>query len=551
MKKGKLRVLASLALAGLLLFGQSLNDPFHFDDVLIVNDANVTNPAAWAHFLSPLHLRQVTYFTFYLNHLLSGNDPLPYHLVNVALHIANAALLFVLLSRLLDRRVALIAAGIFLAHPIQTEAVMYVYQRSTLLACFFSLLALMAWRRERPWLALALILVAFEAKESALAVPLMLALYVRALPGGQRRSTQVAFVVVCILALAAGTLALLDFREETTVGLGVADRTSPAAYFLTQSRVIYTYLRLLVFPYPQSLEYDFAVVRTLTVQTIVQILGLLAIVAGGIFLARSEKWKVQGWAVLAFFTLLLPTSSVIPSADLAFEHRLYLPMLAFSVLAATIICRFKEPAWIAVPLMVSLALGTLQRGSVWDSDARLWQDAVQHAPGKARAWFNLGGAYIESDPARARDAYMKALERQPDFGQAHYNLGVIEQVGRNFAPAVNHFKDALRYEPQYWPAWNNLGNSLMGLGEKERARLAFERVLRLNPDHWQSRYNIAVVDFNSGRFEEAIPWLRTVLDWRPQFSDARYLLAESLSRSGHPEEAQREREKLSRPPVPR
>src|SRR5438105_15900534 len=90
-------VAVGLFLAGLLLFGTSFNDPFHFDDVLITNDANVTNPAQWNHFLNPLHLRELTFFSFYLNHLIAGDDPAAYHVVNVLLHIANAGLLFLLL----------------------------------------------------------------------------------------------------------------------------------------------------------------------------------------------------------------------------------------------------------------------------------------------------------------------------------------------------------------------------------------------------------------------------------------------------------------------
>jgi len=72
------KVTAGLVLAGLLLFSSSFCHPFHFDDVLIVNDANVTNAAQWTHFLNPIHLRQLTFFTFYLNHLAGGINPAGY-----------------------------------------------------------------------------------------------------------------------------------------------------------------------------------------------------------------------------------------------------------------------------------------------------------------------------------------------------------------------------------------------------------------------------------------------------------------------------------------
>src|SRR5215475_4769470 len=158
----RIKISVGLVVAGLLLFGASFNDPFHFDDTLITADSNVTNPARWAHFFNPLYLRQLTFFTFYLNHLVGGLNPAGYHLANVAIHIANAVLLFLLLRRFTEQWVAIAAAAVFLVHPIQTEPVLYVYQRSILLACFFSLLGLTALaERRRGWAVLAFLL-AFE-----------------------------------------------------------------------------------------------------------------------------------------------------------------------------------------------------------------------------------------------------------------------------------------------------------------------------------------------------------------------------------------------------
>ncbi len=172
-----LKVTAGLLLVGVLLFAPSFNDPFHFDDVLITNDTNVTNPAQLWHFFNPFHLRQLTFFTFYLNHLAGGLDPSGYHVVNVAIHIANVVLLFLLLGRFVERWIAVAAAAVFLVHPIQTSAVLYVYERSTLLACFFSLLALIALAERRTGWAAVLFILAFEGKESAIAVPLAVAAF--------------------------------------------------------------------------------------------------------------------------------------------------------------------------------------------------------------------------------------------------------------------------------------------------------------------------------------------------------------------------------------
>jgi len=529
--------------AGLLLFGASFSHPFHFDDALITNDSNVTNAARWPHFFNPIYLRQLTFFSFYLNHLLGGLNPAGFHVVNVAIHIANVVLLYLLLNRFFERWIAVIAAAIFLVHPIQTEPVLYVYQRSILLACFFSLLGLIALAKNRPGWALLTFFLAFESKESALAVPLAVALLIGwgkhigahlngAVDSGARKEERSSVVNApslrlilfgAALLLAAGTLLILDYVNERTVGVDATELISPLRYLLTQTRVVFTYLRLLVFPYPQSLEYEFQ-----NAGGFFSAAGMVLLLVGA-WLLRHRIW---GWCALAFFILLAPTSSIIPSADAAFEHRLYLPMLAFALFAACLIARIPKRSWVAGGLLVILAILTVRRENVWSSDVALWEDTVRQAPGKARAWFNLGGAYLSKDPDKARGAFVRTLELQPHFPEAVYDLGLIEQGKKNWITALSYYERALAQEPSYWPAANNMGNTLFAMGQLDRSLEFFEKTLRLNPGYWPAQYNIAIVHFKSGRYTDAVPRLRTVLDWQPDFREARYLLAASLTRSG-------------------
>src|SRR5262245_12293680 len=452
-----MKIIAGLVVAGVLLFGASLNDPFHFDDELIRIDSNVTTAARWGHFFNPLYLRQFTFFTFYLNHLAGGLNPAGYHVVNVLIHIANAVLLFLLLRGFIEPWAATVAAAVFLVHSIQTEAVLYVYQRSILLACFFSLLALIALVNRRIGLAVLAFVLAFESKESALAVPLVLVLFLvpqrwreirdwQASKGAVDRSPtgrRLVVLLVAVLALAAFALGLL--AEEKTVGLNTG--VNPLQYLLTQTRVVYTYLRLLVFPIPQSLEYDFANAG-----------GILT--TAGILLILIAGWWWKSLSMIAFFILLAPTSSIIPSADAAFEHRLYLPMLAVSLLVAHLMSKIPHRrTWVAGGVLAVLAILTVRREMVWSSDIALWEDTAQHTPGKPRVWFNLGGAYLRNNPDKARAALLRALELQPHWPEALYDLGLIEQDKKNWEKALAYYQRALSQDPKYWPACNNIGNT--------------------------------------------------------------------------------------------
>jgi tetratricopeptide (TPR) repeat protein len=323
------------------------------------------------------------------------------------------------------------------------------------------------------------------------------------------------------------------------VGIGAADEISPVGYFMAQTRIFYTYVRLLFFPYPQSLEYEFPV--GVGILPVIGIAGLLAL---ALWLSRNARWRLPGLCIIAFFLLLAPTSSIVPSTDPAFEHRLYLPMLAFSTLAALLLARIPRRTQITATVLVVLGVLTMYRGTVWADDIALWEDTVKRAPGKARVWFNLGGAYLNSDPKKARAALLRAVELKPDLVEAIYDLGVLEQREGNWSAALAYYERAAMHDPGYWPAWNNMGNALFAMGQAQRAVECFEKTLSLNRSYWPAQYNIAIAQFMIGRYEEAVRRLEVVLDWHPQFREARYLMAVSLTRAGHRDKAEEEWQKL-------
>ena len=552
------QILVVLGLLGLILYGASLNDGYQFDDDLILNDSNVTNAERWNHFFNPLYLRQLTFFSFYLNYQLGGEDALGFHAINLALHLANVFLLFYLVLPMVGVWMAGVAASIFLAHPVQIESVVYVYQRSTLLGTFFGLIGLILmssaatmdgsrtpsgeeqYGQGRMFLAGVMFLLAFEGKESALALPLLMVLF------GGLKSRLTRWIVSFVALLSMAALGILARLGEETVGFGTLDEVGPWSYFLTEVRVFYTYLRLLVAPYPQSLEYEFEAVESVfQLQVLGGLIGLCVLAGTAVWLLRHPRYHWAGVGAASFFVLLAPTSSVIPSLDFAFEHRLYMPMLGFSLFAAFWLSRLKRRNVVVVVIVLLLGSLTLNRGRVWASEVTLWEDTVLKAPGKARAWFNLGGAHLETNPVRAREAFLKVIELGEELPEALYNLGVIEQGEGDSLGALDWYQRALGEDPGYWPAINNSGNVRFALGDYGGAIENFEQTLVLNPDYWPAQYNLAIVYTAIGRPDRAVPKLRIVLDWSPEFVEARYLLAVSLDRLGRGREAAEQRELLA------
>src|SRR5690349_5628009 len=126
-----------LLAAGLVAFGASLGSGFHFDDYAIFANPSLTTPEGVLQIWGLRSTRPLTYFTFWLNYLVGGRDPIGYHVVNLLLHLGAVLLAYECLRRLLSPTAALLAAGLFAVHPIQAEAVNYVWARSIVLAALF------------------------------------------------------------------------------------------------------------------------------------------------------------------------------------------------------------------------------------------------------------------------------------------------------------------------------------------------------------------------------------------------------------------------------
>ena len=299
-----------LLAAALIAFGASLGSGFHFDDYAIFSDPVLTSPSGWIGVWALRQTRPLTYFTYWLNYQVGGGDPLGYHLLNLALHLGVVLLLFECLRRLVPETTAALAAAIFAVHPIQAEAVDYVWGRAIVLATLLCLAALYEWIEGNEWAAVAWFAAALLAKEEVAAFPLALAV----LPGAKGRVWSAAFWSMVGLSAAAG----LRVIWAISVTPGVQAGLSPWNYLLAQGTVILRYLRLVVVPYGFTVDPDIHVVAAAWV------------LVGAIVWAA---WRYSRWA-LAGLILLIPSSTIFPAADLAADRRMYFAMVCFAVVVA-------------------------------------------------------------------------------------------------------------------------------------------------------------------------------------------------------------------------
>jgi len=475
-----------LAAAALAAFGASLGSGFHFDDYAIFDGASLASASRWSAAFSLRQTRPLTYLSFCLNRALGGGDPLGYHLVNLALHLAAALLAYECLSRLMDRRAAWLAAAVFAAHPIQAEAVDYIWARAIVLAAVFVFAALLAWIAGRPWLTGALFALALLSKEECVAFPLALWLVEARLipkPASVRRFRPWApLAAMLALSFAAGLRTV--YAAATTPGsqAGPQAGITPARYLLAQGAVLWRYLRLFAVPYGFTVDPEVQVPPVW-----LSVAAWLAVAAG---LAAAWRWRrdLAVWLAVALL-FLLPSSSIFPAADLAADRRMYLPVLPMAAAAAILLSRFGRrllPA-IAAPLMTAVVLLSIGRTQVWGSDESLWREAVRRAPDKVRPRIQLSRSVGTGEALALLEEARRIAPEDPAVAA---ETGRVLLAAGRAGEALAQFGRALALAPRDANNYNNRGVALQALGQTGAARQDFERALELDPGLDAARENL-------------------------------------------------------------
>jgi tetratricopeptide (TPR) repeat protein len=533
-----------IVLSGLIIYSNTLNSPFVFDDEsFIQNNPLITD---LRHFTSTSYLdktdrilrspltgevfkrRIVSFFTFALNYRANALDVRGFHIVNITIHISNALLLYLLVlltfrtprmerSSLRDTAgtLALVSALVFVCHPLQTQAVNYICQRFTLLATFFYLGSLTAYAGSRlssgkatkySLYALALVSAALGmlSKEITFTLPVVISLYELFFfrgPASRRLIRLIPFIL---------TMLIIPYILLSETGdLGQAFRTPTSEYprwqyLVTQFTVIVTYIRLLFMPVNQNLDYGyFPYGSFLAPQVLFSFLFLLSLLSFALwFYHRTRKsdgaLRLIPFGLLWFFITVSVTSSVVPTANLIFEHRAYLPsvgvFLAVTAGVFLLVKRLenKKATVFAVSsfvlILFVLSYAAHARNNVWESKISLWEDVVRKSPGNAKGYNNLGNEYRNKGIMdRAIASYKEAVRLMPGYAEAHNNLGVAYGFMGLIESAAGHFQKAVELDPDFADAHFNLALTYLEKNLPDLARKEFEAVLRLNPNDPQAK----------------------------------------------------------------
>ena len=415
-----------IATVAIIIYSNSFYASFHFDD----HPAIVENYTIHRFDLKEIFStssRPILDLTFALNYYFGKLDVFGYHLVNIMLHIANGIMLYFILLWTINTphpnpppqggragegvfsavnfRVPLYASLIFIAHPIQTQAVTYIVSRSSVLATTFYLISVLLFIRafkqiakreeqktndERLYApgsmpyALSSKLYYFGAflssclgmgtKQETATLPLMLLIYDfyfiskgdwKVLKGHYKiHLIMFSTVLIAVYLSFSGLKMFVSFDYAKGVPMPQEVPITSFQYFLTQLHVIPYYIRLLFVPANLNLDYDWPITRNIDLPTILFFVLLTCIIVAAIMLYRRAQ--LISFGIIWFFVTLSVTSSFIVIYDVIFEHRLYLPSIGFAMVIAFMISKISE-------LKIARGKYLLTRGTSIDhgNDARI------------------------------------------------------------------------------------------------------------------------------------------------------------------------------------
>ncbi len=529
----------------------------------------------------PTSGRPLVNMSLAMNYHWGHLDPQGYHVFNLIVHFLSSLMLWAIVRRTLELEyfggrfnavsnpIAFLAALLWAVHPLQTETVVYITQRTELLVGFFYLATLYGslcfWDARSPgsrvgWLAVSTLAcwAGMACKEVMVSAPLVVLVFERTFMAGTfRQAMRKSWPLYVGLFLGWAVLWALNADQPRADSAGFQLGVPAYAWWFTQAKVLWMYLRLSIWPWPLSIHYELPYLDSVAAAW-----PWLTLTAGLVIAVLLLAWRrfALGFAGFWVLAILLPTLVVPIVTEVAAERRMYLPTAALVtvfVAAGYALCQRAVPTLTSatgrpsvhrrliaiysasmILLAAALSVVSAHRTRAFRDPVLLWQDAVATQPNDFVAYNNLSGAL--NDAGRWKEARIQAEEAmrlKPGDAKIHYNLAMACAKSGDPEDAIAHYQEALKLRPNYAEASNNLGNVFLNAGQPAAAIPHYQRALEMNPELANAEANWGAALIRLGRSQEAIGHYERALRLQPDNAATYANLAKVYARTKQSAEA--------------
>ncbi len=532
-----LQVILIIAL-GFVVYGNSIKGKFIWDDYglvkgneyiknwsnlpkIITEDFGVGGGTK-SNFYRPL--QTVVHMAGYS---LWGFKTAGYHLTSILTHILAAVALYFLLRGLLHKKtISFVASLLFVAHPINTEAVCYISGLSDPLSLVFMLSCLIFYIKSLDSknvtlyiLSLLSFVFALFSKENAVVLPVLILLYHYAFGKNVEIKKPILFfgILMGYILLRLTTLNPLGRSPLTIVGL--LERIP--VFFAA----IADYLRLLLLPFDLHIEYGNRIFKFTDTKVI---LGLIMSFSLIIFAFIKKKDNaVSFFAIAWFFITLLPVSNIYPvSYSFMMEHYLYAPALGFFLILSGLLCHpLKNKISVlsarlcTAMLLIFYSYLTVKQAECWKEPITFYKRTLRYAPNSWRFYNELGIEYANAgNNSGAEGAYREALKINPDAVGVYYNLGNLYKKMGNKESSLAMYKIANGINAKSVQHYYEIGSQLKAIGRYTGAIASFKKALEFDQNNLIVCSELASMYILVGRYKDAIALFKKVLEIKPDFA---------------------------------
>jgi len=482
-------LLLIFALVVFLTYGNSLSNSFVSDDVGAIfynpNLGNITHA-----FKNPLGF--FTYSFYFIVYSLFGKSPTFFRLANILFHLGNVTLIYFIVKKLADRKIAIFTALIFAVHPILAESVTWISGGPYTRYSFFFLLAFLLYiykNRHRYFYAFSILAFLLSLQNCEKAMPLFAIFILYEMFFGEFRKNWkrlIPYFLLAVLYLLNITIFTGSFSARMN-DLNLGSRQEPGLDnpLVQIPTAITEYLKLIF--WPQGLTLYHSELSLSSNQFTMRVVAFLVFCGIGVWgFVRSKKvffWI--SWFVIALSVTLTP----FRISWIVAERYVYLGSLGIIVIFAMavnwILEKYKLQGFywsLLILIVLPLSIRTIIRNANWQSHDTLWLATAKYSPSSPQNHNNLGDYYGRmGDQQTAILEFKRAIELKPNYADAYHNLANTYQQLEKYDEAIANYKKAMEFNPNLWQSYQNLGVIYYHQKNLPEALKYFEESLKINP----------------------------------------------------------------------